>query len=220
MTTPLRTGSPAVRSTWADSPVSTDSSRTAALLATWPSTGTTSPGFTSSRSPTRTWSTTTVSSASPAYRWANRGACSSKARRSWEARRCAAESKACPDANMTAISDPARYSCTTRVPPSDSTAMRSTPVRPRHSASAIHVSAGTIATAVPTTHAASAVLAAPTAQAMTPSSNAPVVTARSVGSSHGRKRRATFCQLGAERGSDMSGTPPTAGAGSGVMTKR
>ena len=50
-TAPLRTCSPRSRSTGRDSPVSADSSRTATSAATIPSTGTTSPCFTSSRSP-------------------------------------------------------------------------------------------------------------------------------------------------------------------------
>jgi hypothetical protein len=56
LTTPLRTRSPSERSTGFASPVSADSSSTAVPLASRPSTGTISPGLTSSRSPGRTLS--------------------------------------------------------------------------------------------------------------------------------------------------------------------
>ena len=60
-TTPLRTWSPRACSAGRASPVSADSSRTAASEATMPSTGTTSPDATSSGSPAATSSSGTIS---------------------------------------------------------------------------------------------------------------------------------------------------------------
>ena len=69
-----------------------------------------------------------VSPSEPIRRRANRGACSSSARRSCEARRSAAASSARPPASITAINAPARYSPTSSVPTSDNTAI--SPPRP------------------------------------------------------------------------------------------
>src|SRR5690606_14678501 len=73
LTTPEGTPSPAGRVTGAASPVSADSSRTAASRSTRPSTGTTSPLRTSSRSPGRTAATGTTSSSPSRYRRASTG---------------------------------------------------------------------------------------------------------------------------------------------------
>ena len=156
LTTPLRTGSPEPRSTCSGSPVSTDSSSTATVSTMRPSTGTTSPGPTTRRSSTATSVSGITVTSEPIRLRANRGACSSSARKSCDARRSAAASSARPPASITAINAPARYSPTSSVPTSDSTAIRSTPARPRRSAASTHSTAGTSATEVPAIQHASA----------------------------------------------------------------
>lgn len=165
--------------------MSTDSSRTAAALTTRPSTGTTSPGPTTSRSPTATSASGTVVTPASVRRRAEHGACSSRARRSWEARRWAAASRVRPVASISAISAPARYSWTTRVPPSARTAMRSTPAWRCRSAARTQPTAGTTADRVPSPQKRSARLPAPVSQAMAPTVRAAAVTVRRTGSSRG-----------------------------------
>ena len=68
------------------------------------------------RSSTATSSRGITLTSEPTRRRANRGACSSRARKSWVARRSAAASSARPPASITAINAPARYSPTSSVP--------------------------------------------------------------------------------------------------------
>ena len=96
-TTPLRTGSPTARCTGSGSPVNADSSSTAIVSRTRPSTGRTSPGPTTSTSSTATSFSGVTRISEPTRRRANRGARSSSARKSWEARRSAATLSAPPD---------------------------------------------------------------------------------------------------------------------------
>ena len=184
LTTPLRTGSPTPRSTCSGSPVRTDSSSTAAASAMRPSTGTTSPGPTTSRSSTTTSSSAITLTADPTRRRANRGACSSSALKSWDARRSAVASSARPPASITAINAPARYSPTSSVPISDNTAIRSTPTRPRRRAASTHTTAGATATTVPAIQQPSATRCQPASHAIPPAASAPTVTATRTGSTN------------------------------------
>ena len=89
-----------------------------------------------------------------------------------------------PPASITAINAPARYSPTSSVPTSDSTAIRSTPNRPRRSAASTHTTAGTTATTVPAIQQPSATRGAPASQAIPPAANATTVTPARTSSTH------------------------------------
>ena len=188
LTTPLRTGSPTARSTCSGSPVRTDSSSTATAPSIRPSTGTTSPGPTTSRSPTTTSPNGITLTWSPTRRRAKRGARSSSARKSCEARRCAAASNARPVDSITAINAPATYSPTNSVPTNDNTASRSTPARPWRNDTTTHTSAGTTAISVPATQHPSATARHPMSHAIPPSTSAATVTTSKVGSTSDRSR--------------------------------
>jgi hypothetical protein len=109
----------------------------------------------------RTSSSGITLTSDPARRRANRGACSSRARKSSVARRSAAASSARPPDSMTAMSAPATYSPTSSVPTSDKTAIRSTPARPRRKAARTQNTAGTTATNVPAIQHQSAISCRP-----------------------------------------------------------
>ena len=153
-----------------------------------PSTGTTSPGPTTNTSSTTTSASGITLTSEPTRRRANRGARSSKARKSWEARRAAAASRARPPASITAINAPARYSPTSKVPTSDSTAIRSTPTRPWRNAASTHTTAGTTAVTVPAIQHQSATARHPASHAIPPVANAATVTATKAGSTSLRNR--------------------------------
>ncbi len=100
----------------------------------------------------------------------------------------AAASRARPPASITAISAPARYSPTNSVPRSESTAMRSTPRRPRRKDITTQATAGTIATPVPAIQQPSASVRAPASHAIPPAMRTPTVNATRAGSTMGRSR--------------------------------
>jgi hypothetical protein len=168
--------SPLRCSTRTDSPVSADSSKTAASEINRPSTGKTSPEPTTSWSPTTTASAGTTSTPSRTRRRAARGARFSSERRSFVARRSAACSSACPVASMTTTSAPARYSPTASVPINDNTAMTSTPTRPWRNPLITDQVAGPIAMTVAVIQHVSATWCAPRSHAATPASKAPTAT--------------------------------------------
>src|SRR3990172_7539066 len=130
-TAPLRSCSPWVRSTGRDSPVRADSSSTPAADSRIPSTGITSPCFTSNRSPTTTSSIGIDSSPPSTTRCAVRGARESSADSSACARASAKSSSERPVDSMNAITAPARYSWSASEPTIASTAIRSTPASRR-----------------------------------------------------------------------------------------
>ena len=102
-----------------------------------PSTGSTSPGATSSASPMAISSNGTVSRDPPRYRRAVPGARASRVLRSCRARSAAHASRKRPLVSMTLITAAASSSPTATAPPSASSAITSTPRRPRKMLSAV-----------------------------------------------------------------------------------
>ena len=153
-----------------------------------PSTGTTSPG------PTTRMSSTTISASGitrtcvPTRRRAEPWRALSSARRSRDARRSASASSARPPASITAINAPAKNSPTRRVPTSDSTAMTSTPTRPRRNAANTHINAGATAKTVVANQQPSATPRQPNSHAIPPAANPPTVNTNRVGSVSRRSR--------------------------------
>lgn len=89
---------------------------------------------------------------------------------------------------MTAINAPARYSPTSTVPASDSTAIKSTPARPFSRVEIIQYSAGTNAEAVAAIQKPSAISRMPVTHSTPPIASAPTVNATSAGSNHDPNR--------------------------------
>lgn len=166
--------------------MSTDSSRTASVLSTRPSTGTTSPGPTTRASP----AVISLRGTSPRRRRCDGGPSAARVRagRAGRGRRVVERpSRVRPVASMSAIRTPARYSPTARVPPSASTAIRSTPACPRRSATSTQPTAGMTAATVPSPQKSSAMPSASRKWATPPPVRAAVVTARSPRSRRGTR---------------------------------
>ena len=152
---PLRTGPPRRWDAGSGSPVSADSSTTASALVTIPSTGTTSPARTTTRSPTESSSTGTSSTASPTRRWAIRGARATRALSSRRARPAAESSSAFPPASIRPTTAPARYSPSASAAAIATSAIASTPTSPRRSVRPTDQASGTRTTAVAVAQTAS-----------------------------------------------------------------
>lgn len=176
-TTPLRTPSPARRSRRRASPVSAGSSSTATPCSR-PSTGTTSPAPTSSRSPTTTSSTVTTTTPPGVRRRAALGARSTSSDSSRSARLLARASSSCPLASISAIMAPASGSCTTSAPTRASRAMTSTLGRRRRTATAVRQVDSASPRHVATIHSTSANRRPSATQAAPPATMSIVVMAR------------------------------------------
>ena len=160
------------------SPVRADSSVAAYSDSTQPSTGSTSPGPTTTTSSAWMASSPTTSMRSSIRRRAVRGTRSSKARRSFVARCSAAASRAWPVASITAISAPARYSPTANVPTNESRGRGVYAYATGTDGGDHQQSAGTGTTVAANQHI-SAICRAPSTQAPPPTASAEQVTASS-----------------------------------------
>ena len=127
---PLKVAVPLALTTGIGSPVSADSSIVAASDVTTPSTGTTSPARTRSRSPTVMLPTGTSSMPSLTRRCAMRGARSSSARRPCSARATAMSSSTLPPEYISATTAPASGWPSASAALIDTSAIASTPSRP------------------------------------------------------------------------------------------
>ena len=219
-TAPPRTVSPTARSTGSGSPVRALSSMMAGPACTVPSTGTTSPGRTRSRSPTAACSTGTSDSSVPAYRWATFGARPSRACSSRSARLAAHASRLRPVVSITVITAPAKCSSTTSVPSSARTAMASTPRRRCRAASSTHQPDSARPSTVVTVQIALAASWAPTSAATAPPARPTTATVRMKASARRLIRRRTRPTILHRRGPRRRPRGPRQLSGRGTPVQR
>ena len=141
--------------------------------------GTTSPGFTSRSCPGSTDTSGGEVSWPSSWRWTTRGARAMSAWSSLSARALARASRARPPVSITAITAPAKYSPTAKVPASASTATRSTPGRRRRTLATTHPTAGMSAATVVAAHKVWPTPLAPAATATPPRRRPPAAVASS-----------------------------------------